>query len=165
MQQAMLTDALGYVAAGLVFATFCAKRMASLRALAIVSNVAFIGYGFLDGLWPILVLHSAMLPMNIQRYRQSVRGHCSTTTADAGMPVPSRSMLLRNVITVAFGRLRSWRERVIPAPTFNVPWGSLKCGTKLTFRPRALARRKVPGKQPSASMLAARKRVASILST
>lgn len=37
MQQAILTDALGYAAAGLVFATFCAKRMASLRALAIVS--------------------------------------------------------------------------------------------------------------------------------
>ena len=120
MQQAMLTDALGYVAAGLVFATFCAKRMASLRALAIVSNVAFIGYGFLDGLWPILVLHSAMLPMNIQRYRQSVRGHYYTATADAGMPVPSRSTLLSNLITVALGRLRSWRERVVPAPTFNV---------------------------------------------
>ena len=117
MQQAMLTDALGYVAAGLVFATFCAKRMASLRALAIVSNVAFIGYGFLDSLWPILVLHSAMLPMNIQRYRQSVRGHCSTRTADAGLPVGRRSPLLRYLITIALGRLRSWRERAIPAPT------------------------------------------------
>jgi len=122
---------LGYVAAGLVFATFCATRMASLRALAIVSNVAFIGYGFLDDLWPILVLHCAMLPMNIQRYRQSVRGHFGTTTADAGMPVPSRSTLLQNLITVAPGRLRSWMERVIPASTFNVPWGSLKCGQKL----------------------------------
>jgi hypothetical protein len=86
MQQTMLTDGFGYVAAGLVFATFCAQRMASLRALAIVSNVAFIGYGLLAGLWPILILHSAMLPMNIQRYRQTVRGHCGTTTADAGMP-------------------------------------------------------------------------------
>jgi hypothetical protein len=95
MHETMLTDALGYVAAGLVFATFCAKRMASLRALAIVSNVAFIGYGFLDGLWPILVLHCAMFPMNIQRYRQSVRRHCSTTKAEAGLPLPSRSTLLR----------------------------------------------------------------------
>jgi len=121
MQQAMLTDALGYVAAGLVFATFCAQRMALLRVLAIASNVAFIGYGFLDGLWPILILHSAMLPINIQRYRQSVRGHCSTTTADAGTPVPSRSTLLRNLITIALGRLLCWREPVVPAPTsFNV---------------------------------------------
>jgi hypothetical protein len=120
MQQTMLTDALGYIAAGLVFATFCAQRMALLRALAIASNVAFIGYGFLDGLWPILILHSAMLPINIRRYGQSMRGHCGTTTAGAGTPVPSRSTLLSNLITVALGRLRSWRERVVPAPTFNV---------------------------------------------
>src|SRR5215472_5934030 len=96
MQQTMLTDALGYIAAGLVFATFCAQRMALLRALAIASNVAFFGYGFLDGLWPILILHSAMLPINIRRYRQSVRGHCGTTTADAGTPVPGRSPLLHH---------------------------------------------------------------------
>jgi hypothetical protein len=163
MQQAMLTDALGYVAAGLVFATFYAKRMASLRALAIVSNVAFIGYGFLDGLWPILVLHCAMLPMNIQRYRQSVRGYCGTTTADAGLPVPSRSTLPRCLITVALGRLRSWRERVTPAPTFNVRREPLKCRIKVTFRPRPL-RLNIPGKQASVNMLAARKRAVSILS-
>ena len=120
MQQTMFTDALGYIAAGLVFATFCAQRMALLRALAIASNVAFFGYGFLDGLWPILILHSAMLPINIRRYRQSVRGHCSMTTAGPGTPVLSRSMLLSNLITIALGRLRSWRERVVPAPTFNV---------------------------------------------
>ena len=136
MQQAMLTDVLGYVAAGLVFATFCAKRMAALRALAIVSNVAFIGYGFLDGLWPILVLHSAMLPMNLQRYRQSVRGHCSATTADTGLPVPSRSTLLRNLITVVLGRLRSWMERPAPTPfMFADGFGDLNC------RPNELRRR------------------------
>ena len=71
MQQTF-TDVLGYVAAGLVFATFCAQRMPLLRTLAIASNVAFIGYGFLDGLLPILILHSAMLPVNVRRYRQSV---------------------------------------------------------------------------------------------
>jgi hypothetical protein len=119
MQQTMLTDALGYIAAGLVFATFCAQRMTLLRALAIASNVAFFGYGFLDGLLPIVVLHGAMLPINIRRYRQSVRGHCSMTTAGPGTPVPSRSMTLSNLITIALGRLRSWRERVVPAPTFN----------------------------------------------
>jgi hypothetical protein len=114
----MLTDVLGYIAAGLVFATFCVHRMASLRSLAIASNITFIGYGFLDGLWPILILHSAMLPINIQRYRQCVRGQCSTTTADAETPSPSRSTLLRNLLSTAFNRLCSWRERKVPAPTF-----------------------------------------------
>lgn len=88
MQPNLLTDALGYVAAGLVFATFCAQRMNLLRALAIASNIAFIGYGFLDGLWPILILHSAMLPVNIRRYRQSARGRCGTRQVAGGMPPP-----------------------------------------------------------------------------
>ena len=164
MQHAMLTNALGYIAAGLVFATFCAKRMASLRALAIVSNVAFIGYAFLNGLWPILVLHCAMLPMNIQRYRQAARGDCSTTTDDAGTPALSRSTLFRNSIIVALGRLRSWNQRVIPAPTFDVLKRPLKGGTKVTFRPRTFKRLKAPGKQASRNMSATHKRAASILS-
>ena len=43
--------------------------------------------------------------------------------------------------------------------------GILEMRAKVTFRPKALARVKVPGKQPSVRMLAARKRLASILST
>lgn len=39
----MLTDALGYAAADLVFGTFCAQRMVSLGPLALPSNLAFIG--------------------------------------------------------------------------------------------------------------------------
>ena len=39
-------DGLGYLAAALVLATFCAKRMLPLRALAIASNIAFVAYGF-----------------------------------------------------------------------------------------------------------------------
>lgn len=112
MLQAMLTDALGYVAAGLVFATFCAQRMTSLRSLAIASNVAFIGYGFLDGLWPILIVHSAMLPINVQRYRQCVRGRCATTAVHPAAPAPSGSTLLINTV---LGWLRSWRERAVLA--------------------------------------------------
>jgi hypothetical protein len=43
-----------------------------LRALAIVSNIAFIGYGYLGELWPIVILHAAMLPVNMHRLRQEV---------------------------------------------------------------------------------------------
>jgi hypothetical protein len=43
-----------------------------LRALAIASNLAFIGYGYLDHLWPIVILHVAMLPMNVIRLRQVI---------------------------------------------------------------------------------------------
>lgn len=67
-----LTALVGYFAASLVFATFCTKRMVTLRALAITSNVAFIGYGYLSELWPILILHAALLPVNIHRLRREV---------------------------------------------------------------------------------------------
>jgi hypothetical protein len=68
-----MLDALGYLAAGLVLATFCAKSMVLLRMIAIVSNIAFIAYGFEAGLWPILVLHTAMLPLNLLRLRGALR--------------------------------------------------------------------------------------------
>jgi hypothetical protein len=60
-------DGLGYVAAILVLATFCAKSMVPLRVLAIASNLAFIAYGYCAGLWPILALHTVMLPLNLLR--------------------------------------------------------------------------------------------------
>ena len=65
-------DALGYLAASLVLATFCAKKMVPLRALAIASNIAFVAYAFVAGLGPILLLHSVMLPLNILRLREAL---------------------------------------------------------------------------------------------
>jgi uncharacterized protein YjiS (DUF1127 family) len=66
-----LTDLIGYIAASLVFAAFCAKRMVPLRMLAIASNIGFISYGSLLGLWPIVLLHSFMLPINVLRLHQA----------------------------------------------------------------------------------------------
>jgi len=71
----------GYLASGLVFATFCTKHMVQLRTLAIASNIAFIGYGYLGKLWPILILHAAMLPLNTHRLRQEIWQPAPATTA------------------------------------------------------------------------------------
>jgi hypothetical protein len=57
----------GYIAAALVLATFCMRTMMPLRLTAIASNVAFIAYGALGGLTPILLLHGVLLPLNIWR--------------------------------------------------------------------------------------------------
>ncbi len=57
----------GYIASLLVFAAFYTKSMVPLRIAAIASNVAFIVYGWIDGLAPILVLHGALLPLNVLR--------------------------------------------------------------------------------------------------
>lgn len=67
-----LNDLIGCIAATLVLATFCTKRMVQLRAIAIVSNIAFVAYGYRAGLFPILFLHMAMLPMNAMRLRQEL---------------------------------------------------------------------------------------------
>lgn len=69
-----ITDIIGSVAASLVLATFCTRRMVQLRTLAIISNIAFIAYGYRAGLVPILALHLAMLPMNIMRLQQELAG-------------------------------------------------------------------------------------------
>jgi hypothetical protein len=65
-----LTEWLGYVAAALVFATFYTKTMVPLRVIAIASNFLFIAYGYLHPAYPVLVLHVALLPLNIWRLRQ-----------------------------------------------------------------------------------------------
>ena len=63
-------DWLGYLAATLVFCSFYAKRVAALRLVAIMSNMAFIGYAVAKGLYPVLVLHVVLLPLNCLRLAQ-----------------------------------------------------------------------------------------------
>jgi len=63
-------DAVGYLAAGLVLATFCMRSMGGLRLVALASNLAFIAYGYLGSLTPVLVLHALLLPVNACRLVQ-----------------------------------------------------------------------------------------------
>ena len=60
-----LIEAIGYLASALVLLTFCMSTMLSLRAVAICSNLAFISYGFGAALYPVLILHVVLLPLNI----------------------------------------------------------------------------------------------------
>lgn len=66
-------DLLGYLAALMVGVTFCCRTMVMLRCNAIVSNVLFIAYATLMGLIPILVLHVALLAINIIHLASEVR--------------------------------------------------------------------------------------------
>ena len=65
-------EIIGYLASALVFATFYMKTITPLRAVAVASNVAFISYGYLGGMTPILILHAALLPLNLWRLQQSL---------------------------------------------------------------------------------------------
>ena len=69
-----------WIAALLVFSSFFMKTMIPLRIVAIASNVAFISYallgleyGIFGRVYPILVLHSALFPLNVVRLREMKR--------------------------------------------------------------------------------------------
>jgi CRP/FNR family cyclic AMP-dependent transcriptional regulator len=65
-----MLEFVGFVAAGLVFATFYMKTMIPLRLVGITSNVTFLVYSWFAGVVPLFVLHSALLPLNIWRLMQ-----------------------------------------------------------------------------------------------
>jgi hypothetical protein len=73
-----IVDGIGYAAAGLVLIAFCMRSMGTLRWVALASNLAFIAYGFLGGIAPVLALHVLLLPVNsvslVQYYRRERAG-------------------------------------------------------------------------------------------
>jgi len=68
----------GYAASTLVLFTFVAKDMRVLRTIAIFSNLAFITYGTIEWLPPVLFLHMVLLPLNIVRLAEIVRATRAT---------------------------------------------------------------------------------------
>jgi len=60
-------DAIGYLAASLVLAAFWMRSLSALRYVAIASNLAFIAYGYIGDLMPVLLLHMLLLPVNVFR--------------------------------------------------------------------------------------------------
>jgi CRP/FNR family transcriptional regulator, cyclic AMP receptor protein len=76
----MLIVIAAWVAALLVFSSFFMKTIVPLRVVAITSNVAFVmyallglKYGIFGRVYPILVLHSSLLPLNVLRLREIKR--------------------------------------------------------------------------------------------
>lgn len=67
------TNLLGYAASAAVLATFCMSTMIPLRVLALVSNVLFMSYGYLDHLYPVFILHALLFPVNALRLVQIQR--------------------------------------------------------------------------------------------
>ena len=63
-------EAFGYLGALMTLATFSMKTMLHLRIVGIVANLAFITYGVLDHVYPVLMLHMTLLPLNVWRLWQ-----------------------------------------------------------------------------------------------
>lgn len=68
-----LSDALGYLGLVLVVASSSMRTMTPLRVLSIASNLTFIGYSLVQGLLPLLILYSLLLPINSIRLFQMQR--------------------------------------------------------------------------------------------
>ena len=90
-------DYVGYLASALVLCTFCARTMLPLRIIALGSNVAFITYGGLLDLYPVLLLHVILLPLNAWRLAEilllgkRVRARMNTDAVfDALLPIAKR---------------------------------------------------------------------------
>jgi hypothetical protein len=67
-------DLAGYIASSLVFMTFYMRDMIRLRLVALCSNVAFLIYAGALQLVPIVILHGALIPVNVYRLVAAYRG-------------------------------------------------------------------------------------------
>ena len=73
----MIMQIVAWIASALVFLAFFMKTIIPLRVVAIASNVVFISYallgvyyGIFEKVFPIFILHMALLPLNILRLYQ-----------------------------------------------------------------------------------------------
>lgn len=76
----------GYIAAAITVATFWMRTMIPLRVAGIASNVAWIAYGALASVYPPLILHVLVLPLNAVRLRQMIKLVRQVRAASAGDP-------------------------------------------------------------------------------
>ena len=65
------SDIIGYLAALLLVLTFFMRYMMQLSITAICSSIAWLVYGFSDALYPIIILHLVLAPLNAYRLWQT----------------------------------------------------------------------------------------------
>jgi hypothetical protein len=81
-------DCLGYLASGCVLLTFCMQSMLRLRVIALLSNVAFMAYGWAGRLMPILVLHCMLLLVNSVSLVGQLKGSSKAGTREGPAAMP-----------------------------------------------------------------------------
>ncbi len=104
------TDLLGYLASASVLITFCMGTMVPLRIVAICSNVLFASYGAVAHIYPVLVLHVILLPVNAARLLQILRliksvkaAELSEMSVETLLPFMSKRMLKAGDVLIRKG--------------------------------------------------------------
>jgi hypothetical protein len=72
-------DLIGWVAAALSLLTFSMRSMVNLRIAALATNLCFIAYGLAQDLYPVIALHSLLIPCNLYRLLELLRRARRTT--------------------------------------------------------------------------------------
>ena len=109
-------DLAGWGAAGLTMLTFCCRDMHRLRLLALCANGAFIAYGSMAALTPVLVLHLLLAPINswrlfqLQKATAPIRSDPVPTGVPACPIVTRPTSMLSSVVAAA-----PWFARRQPA--------------------------------------------------
>lgn len=86
----------GYTASALVFISFYMKTLIWLRLIAILASVVFIVYARAIDLMPVLLLHCALLPLNLYRtYEQFFAYRRVRATATGSAEVEALVPLMR----------------------------------------------------------------------
>ena len=106
-------DMVGWAASAAVLATFCMNTMIPLRMLAIISNVLFFAYGAIADIFPVMILHAILLPVNVVRLvqiRKLVHGMQVAENAELSiqslLPFMSRRRLKAGDVLVRKGTRR-----------------------------------------------------------
>jgi CRP-like cAMP-binding protein len=110
METIFWIDMVGWAASAAVLATFCMNTMMPLRVVAIISNVLFCAYGAVAHIFPVLILHAILLPVNVVRLvqiRRLVHGMQAAENSDLSiqslLPFMSRRTLKAGDILVRKG--------------------------------------------------------------
>ena len=105
-------DLIGYSASLLVLATFCMQTMVPLRSVAIGSNLLFMAFGYFAHIYPVMLLHAVLLPVNVIRLFQILRLVRETSRAGEGqfsikslIPFMTRRDLREGEVLVRKGEL------------------------------------------------------------
>jgi len=68
-----IIEIIGYVGAGLMVMTLAMRTMIPLRVTGIASSIVQIVFASLSGIWPMLIQHGILLPMNAYRLFEQIR--------------------------------------------------------------------------------------------
>lgn len=85
LERSHLIEALGFAASGATLCAFAQKQMLPMRIAAIAANLFFIAYGAVGWIYPVLLLHLVLLPLNIGRlFEQEMERRRALASRHAG---------------------------------------------------------------------------------